>query len=873
MKGITPAIRVSVGLVSLTVCVLLGAQILGILPDPDRAHLAGRVALCEAVGLECARAAGGDEGDDAELGLLGDRLAEVVARNKELLSAGLRDANGMLLVEAGAHAGNWPDLASGTSTLWAMQVPVSRGAAPWATVELRFERRPPGLAGWLAHPLVRLTLFVACGCFLSFFLLLRRVLRHLDPSSVIPDRVRLMLDSLAEGILVLDGQHRIVFANESLVDLVGVPGPKLQGRPVDSLPWARPDDADGQADRDELPWHRMSGDQAHCIRATLHLDAGPARQTLAVNCAPILDMKGNPRGVLATFDNVSDVERANVQLVQSNRRLESEIAEHERTQAKLRVARDKARQADQAKSRFLANMSHEIRTPMNGIIGMTGLLLETDLSPEQHTLAQTARTCGDSLLMLINDILDFSKIEAGKLELESLDFDLRNAMEETAEIVSAVAAEKGLELTCHVPCDLHTSLRGDPGRLRQVLVNFANNAVKFTDRGEVSLSACAEAEDERTLTVRVSVRDTGIGIPPDRIDRLFKSFSQVDSSTTRKFGGTGLGLAISRQLAELMGGTVGVESVEGQGSTFWFTAVLDKRPAQSPLARTLLAGREVLWVDEPGSNASLVREYLQAMGATVEAVATAAEAWAALEDKARAGEAFDATIVDWTLADVQGPGGIGSISSFADPGVVGRLVLLVPAAQQARAPAVARMVPKPVRLDDLRSALGELLEPPHGDRPVATPADSPAPEASPAPAPARILLAEDNRVNQMVAVRLLEKMGHTVHVAWNGQEALEALRGEAFDLVLMDCQMPEMDGYEATRRIRRGDDGVWQSEVPVIAMTANAMKGDRERCLEAGMDDYIPKPIKPDILSGVIRKVLDPAGQAEHAAGGGPAVP
>jgi signal transduction histidine kinase/CheY-like chemotaxis protein len=868
MKGITPAIRVSVGLVSLTACVLLGAQILGILQDPDRARLAGRVALCEAVGLECARAAGGDGQDD--LAHLADRLTDLVARDRELLSAGLRDANGLLLIEAGPHAENWPDLARGTSTLWAMQVPVSRGAAPWATVELRFERRPPGLVGWLAHPLVRLTMFVMCGCFLVFFLLLRRVLRHLDPSSVIPDRVRLMLDSLAEGVLVLDGQHRIVFANESLVEMVGVPGPKLQGRAVGSLPWSRPDDVDEGAAW--LPWQRMSEQEGGCIRATLHLDAGPARQTLAVNCAAILDMKGNARGVLATFDNVSDVERANVQLIQANRRLESEIAEHERTQAKLRVARDKARQADQAKSRFLANMSHEIRTPMNGIIGMTGLLLETDLSPEQQTLAQTARTCGDSLLMLINDILDFSKIEAGKLELESLDFDLRTAMDETAEIVAALATEKGLELTCHVPWDLHTALRGDPGRLRQIMVNFANNAVKFTEQGEVSIAARAEAEDDRTMTVRVSVRDTGIGIPPDRINRLFKSFSQVDGSTTRKFGGTGLGLAISRQLAELMGGTVGVESIEGQGSTFWFTAVLEKRPAEFSLAGAPLDGREVLLVDEPGPNASVVREYLVAMGARVQAVQTSDDAKATLDAKARAGEAFDATVVDWTLGDVQGPGGIGAISSFPDPGVVGALVLLVPAAQQARAPAVARVVGKPVRLPELCGALGELLDARSGVRTRAPASDSPTPQAPPAQASARILLAEDNRVNQMVAVRLLEKMGHQVQVAWNGHEALEALRGERFDLVLMDCQMPEMDGYEATRRIRRGDEGVWQSEIPVIAMTANAMKGDRERCIEAGMDDYIPKPIKPDLLAGVIRKALEDAGQEARPPAGGPAI-
>ena len=652
------------------------------------------------------------------------------------------------------------------------------------------------------------------------------------------DQLRLLTDAAPVGIFQTDAQARYVYTNPRWTEITGIASEEAEGQTWDSMMASNHLACPGSDGSEDGADHGET-DQRFELRRP-----GSASAIVLATSKPIPDGEGGTAGwvgILADVTAVADAETA------------------------MANARDEANEASRLKSNFLANMSHEIRTPMNGVIGLTGLLLETTLTDEQRQYAESVRTSGDALISIIDQILDFSKIEAGKLETDEAPFALSANVEEVCSVVAAPAHAKGVEVLSFVDGDLPDTVVGDFARVRQVLINLTSNAVKFTKAGEVCVQVTPEPDDGSG--VRFEVIDTGIGIPVGSLDRIFDSFAQGDNSTTRRFGGTGLGLAISKHLVEMMGGQINVRSVVGEGSTFWFTLPLGAAGTEAPAEPRApeLTDVRVLAVDDNAMSRRFLARQLVAWGTHCDTAAGGDQALEMLAAADAAKVPYDMVLLDGGIDgsdETELPARIRSrrLASVAP-------VLMMVSSQRERASGRVAgadgFVTKPVSQSRLRAGMAQVLDLKGSDKQGGEPTepfdDGRVHDGSP------VLLAEDNEINRIVARRMLEKRGFRVDEAVDGREALAMCRRRRYKAVFMDCQMPELDGYETTVELRRREGT--DRRVPIIAMTASTMDGDRERCLAAGMDDYVPKPIAAEALDNAISRSMDPYRERAHNGG------
>ena len=656
---------------------------------------------------------------------------------------------------------------------------------------------------------------------------------------VMEQKYRNIIASIEDGYFEVDPRGCFLFFNEALIHILGYPEERLKAMRY----------------RDIMD-NRNAKKVSRATNKILH--TGKPRRLLQYQ---VINADGERRHIEGSISLIKDDKGRIVGF----RGLARDITARKLAQRELAKAKAQAEEATLAKSDFLANMSHEIRTPLNGIIGMYNLLRATQLTGDQADFVETGKRSADSLLAVIDDILDFSKIEAGKLDIEIVDFDLRKTLQDMTALPAMQAHAKGLEFIYRVDPVVPSFLKGDPGRLRQILMNLTANAIKFTGRGEIVLSVDLVEQATGKVTLRFAVKDTGIGISAEEQVRLFHSFQQADVSITRKYGGTGLGLAISKRLAELMGGRMGVESQVGQGANFWFTAdfeIQPEAPARPVEVPASLLAKRILIVDDNRTNLQILAAYLRSWGCDCDQTTDGEGALALLHAVARTGAPYDLVITDLRMPDMDGAELGRRIK--ADP-VLKDTILIMLTSHGLRGDAgrmkhigFSAYLTKPVRRSHLFECLNAVI---NGDQCYLPEADRIEIQENIVATPGRrgdtrILLVEDNPINQKVTLYLLKRFGFSADAAINGRQALEALQKSDYELVLMDIQMPEMDGLEATRIIRDPESAVRNHAIPVIALTAHAMKGDREQFLAAGMDDYVPKPIQPQILLQAIERAL-----------------
>ncbi|MGB2981828.1 MAG: PAS domain S-box protein [Candidatus Zixiibacteriota bacterium] len=645
-------------------------------------------------------------------------------------------------------------------------------------------------------------------------------------------KYRTLVETAQEGIGILDPDENIIFVNQAFANLLGYQKEELLSLNLSQI-----------SDKEQLTEFRKETEKrrhgnSSTYETKLYTKAGEPKY-FSLSASPLFDEKGTFTGTMGLL---------------------ADITERKQAEEMLRKAKEEAEDANQLKSEFLANMSHEIRTPMNAIIGMTDITLDTSLTEEQRDYLTTVKESARGLLELLNDILDLSKIEADRVELETIDFDLRVTVEGVADTLATKASAKGLELACIIHSQVPCLLLGDPGRIRQILMNLAGNAIKFTETGEVVIRVELEKETEDRATLLLSVSDTGVGIPTEKQAWIFESFTQADGSTTRKHGGTGLGLSISKRLVEMMGGRIGVESEPGKGSRFWFTVALQKQEDSHedlPPVAPDIRGMRILVVDDNQTNRTILVKMTESFGCSPEAVEGGKEAIQALKRAAHKEKLFDLVLLDMQMPEMDGEETLGAIRQ--DPDIKDVTVIILTSlgvrgdVARLQALGCAGYLTKPIKQSQLFDTIITVLSRQKkvvGREPIRIVTRHTVAEVK--RRRIRILLAEDNPMNQKLAVALLKKAGYSIDAVENGRLAVEAINRRAYDLVLMDVQMPEMDGFEATKTIRRKQDE--KRCIPIVAMTAHAMKGDREKCLQAGMDDYVAKPIEPQELLDTIER-------------------
>jgi two-component system sensor histidine kinase/response regulator len=706
--------------------------------------------------------------------------------------------------------------------------------------------------------LIQLVLFLAVN--VGLIHCMWKLRRGLDSARRSERNHRLIAENTRDLILAYDMDRRLLYVNPAVESILGYSVEDMYRRHF--IKWLHPEDEARMLALWNTVFHGAAYSDVE-FRAITH---DGRNIWMSGSWGPLMDEKGRQIGVQGVEREVTErhamkqaLAQQMMELEKAKARAEEQASQLGKLAEELRLARDEAVEAAKAKSYFLAMMSHEIRTPMNGVLGMTNLLLETDLTAEQRDMGETVLRSGESLLGIINDVLDFSRIEAGKLELQMSDFFLHQELENVIDLMAEPAARKRLHLNCLIEPDVPDLVRGDPGRLRQILVNLIGNAIKFTDHGEVALRVCKMSHTDSKLMLRFLVRDTGVGIAPEDQGKLFQPFTQADMAATRRHGGSGLGLAISRDLVAKMNGEIGFHSDVGVGTTFWFTIHLARKTSGQREEMPKLAGLRALLVDSHPTALRAVTLLAESLGILV----TRADSQEIALNLLRAEHDFDVILIDPHRI---GKPAVHMVAGLREAAGGNKPIIWMasrphqPKPDQAAAAGAAAVLTKPVRrahlLRAVQSALGAgepndaESSPPRKRATAARPRNGRGPH---------ILIAEDNPLNQRLAKRMTEKLGYRADVVSNGREALHALERHAYCIVLMDCQMPEMDGYQTTVAIREREKQGRGSHLPIIAMTANALEGDRQRCLDCGMDDYLSKPIDLKLLAEALNKWAAPS--------------